>query len=322
MTSNYLTSSRQEIQNWELRGPGWLSQVSDFVLWPAQKAAETLIPKGVADKVGQAIEMCLNGAMSASVRTIDFAAIQKTVGAGLSKSASLSDRLSAADKEARSVWNWNLSYAAGEGAATGAAGLVGLAADIPALFTVTLRMIMQIGACYGYDAKLAEEREYVLQILRTASAGELKTKLEALIFLKEVEQILLSLSWRRMGADLAAKQLSKLSMLAATRQLAKTLGMDLTKRKALQMVPLIGALVGASFNATFANEVGQAAYMSYRRRWITQHGLPHEKGGEMNRAHPEKARPPKRLAGVRGATARPARTVRTRKIPARAGSKG
>jgi hypothetical protein len=171
MSTNYLKDSRQEIQNWELQGPGWLSQISDFVLWPAQKAAERLIPKGVTDKVAKAVEVFLTGAMAASVRTIDFAAIQQSVHAGIAPDASLSDRLAAADKEAKSLWNWNLSYAAGEGAATGAAGLVGLAADIPVLFTVVMRMIMQIGSCYGYDVRQPEEREYVLQILRTASAG-------------------------------------------------------------------------------------------------------------------------------------------------------
>jgi hypothetical protein len=32
------------------------------------------------------------------------------------------------------------------------------------------------------------------------------------------------------------------------------------------MVPVIGAIVGASFNYAFMNDVGRAAYMSYRRR--------------------------------------------------------
>src|SRR5207248_3898292 len=38
-----------------------------------------------------------------------------------------------------------------------------------------------------------------------------------------------------------------LAALAALRQFAKSLGIQITKRKALQMVPIIGALVGASF---------------------------------------------------------------------------
>ena len=71
--------------------------------------------------------------------------------------------------------------------------------------------------------------------------------------------------------ELAAKQVSQLSLIAAVRQLAKSLGINLTKRKALQVVPIIGAIVGASFNGTYANDIGRTAFMSYRRRWIAEH---------------------------------------------------
>ena len=85
----------------------------------------------------------------------------------------------------------------------------------------------------------------------------MKGKLEALIFLKQLEQILIKVTWKKMTADLAAKQISQLSLLAAVKQFAKSLGINLTKRKALQMVPIIGAIVGASFNATYANDIGR-----------------------------------------------------------------
>ena len=129
-------------------------------------------------------------------------------------------------------------------------------------------MIQQIAICYGYDPTKPEEQEYVMHILRTGSASDVAAKMEALIFLKQVEQILIKVAWKKMAADLAAKQIGAQSMLAALRQFAKSLGINLTKRKALQMVPIIGALVGASFNATYTNDIGHAAYFCYRRRWI------------------------------------------------------
>lgn len=303
MSTNYLKAARQEIQNWELRGPGWLSQMSDFVLRPAQKAAEALIPKGIGETVAKAIESTLSGASSITSHTINFEAIRGRIAKEVGNSSDISTRLNAADDEARTLWNWHLGYVAGEGAAAGVTGLPGLVVDIPALFGLVLRMIQEIGTCYGYDVTKPEERAYMMQILRTASAGELKTKLEALFLLKEVEQILVSLSWRKISADLAAKQLSKLSALAATRQLAKALGVDLTKRKALQMVPIVGALVGGSFNAMFANEVGQAAFMSYRRRWIEENGLPHASGADLKSSSSKPAARPRKTTR---ATAKPA----------------
>ena len=73
-----------------------------------------------------------------------------------------------------------------------------------------------------------------------------------------------------MTQEMAAKQLSKGAVLAAIREFAKSLGIQLTKRKALQAVPIVGALIGASFNAVYANDIGRAAFMCYRRRFIEE----------------------------------------------------
>ncbi len=178
--------------------------------------------------------------------------------------------LQAADEQAQECWNWNIGYAATEGGATGGLGFSGLAADVPALFTILLRLIQEIATCYGYKLTRDGEGEYVLQILRAGSAANAKVKIEFVIALKELEQILIQISWKKMSAELAAKHISKLSLLAAMRQFAKSLGIQITKRKALQLVPIVGAIVGASLNATLANDIGRAAYMSYRRRWMDE----------------------------------------------------
>lgn len=109
-----------------------------------------------------------------------------------------------------------------------------------------------------------------MHILRVGSTSSLKAKMECLIALKQIEQILLKVSWQAMGEALARKEISRLSLLAAARQLAQKLGVQLTKRKALQLVPIVGALVGASFNGMFVNDAGRAAYMLYRRRRIAE----------------------------------------------------
>jgi DNA-binding transcriptional regulator YhcF (GntR family) len=79
-------------------------------------------------------------------------------------------------------------------------------------------------------------------------------------------------AWKHMAQELANKQLTKGAMLAGMRQLAKSLGIQLTRRKALQMIPLIGAVVGASLNGVLAHDIGKTAYMSYRRRWMQENG--------------------------------------------------
>lgn len=266
----YLKHAKQEITKWEQEGPSWLSQVGDFVLWPAQKAAEALIPKGVQDAVGKAIQSFLESLGTASDFTVNRHEIYRAVRRYADGRIDLAGRLMACDKKACECWNWNVGFGIAEGAGTGAFGLLGLAANIPALFAITLRQIQEIAACYGYDTRKPEEQEYMLHVLRTGSTGDIKAKLEFLIMLKQMEQILLKVTWKKMSADFAARQISQLSLLAAIRAFAKTLGIQLTKRKALQSVPLIGAIVGASFDGTFVNDIGRASYMCYRRRFIEE----------------------------------------------------
>lgn len=273
-TMDYIEAAKSEIKEWEQEKPGFLNQVADFALWPAEKAAEALIPNGVQDAVGSAIQKCLSLLASQTVRTFDAESIRDDVKKAAHKSAKKSiivDReLRAADERAAKSWNWHIGFAVAEGAATGAGGFAGLAADVPALFGILIREIQEIATCYGYDATNESEKEYCLHILRTGFASNAKLKLEFIISLKEFEQILINVTWKKMTEALAAKQISKQSLLAALRQYAKNLGYQLTKRKALQMVPVVGAIVGASLNGTLANDIGKAAYMSYRRRWLAE----------------------------------------------------
>lgn len=269
MSDDYLFKAKQEIERWEHEGPTWLAQVGDFILWPATRAAELLIPNGVQDAVGKAIEASLVGASNLSDATFNPADVCKRVAterAKCSESCEMSQQLAAADRAAQYYWNWNLSYAATEGGTCGAIGLIGLAADIPALFTIVIRLIQQVSVCYGYDPTKPEERDYVIHILRTSSASDVKAKLEAIMYLKQLETTLLKVPWKKMTVEFPT--------IVALRQLAKSLGINLTKRKALQMVPIIGAIVGASFNGTYANDIGRTAFMSYRRRWIAKHATP------------------------------------------------
>lgn len=267
----YLKNAKNEIHKWEEEGPGFLAQVGDFILWPALKAAEALIPDGVYEAVGKAVHGFLSGLGGVSDFTVDRGSIISGVKKRQGRKTDFASRLKAADEQANECWNWNIGYGAAEGAGTGALGIFGLAADIPALFTICLREIQEIALCYGYDVTTPEEKEYMLQVLRTGSTGDIKAKMEFLIMLKQIEQILLKVSWKKMASDLAAKQISQLSLLAAVKQFAKSLGIQVTKRKALQSVPIVGALIGASFNATFVNDIGRASYMCYRRRFIAEH---------------------------------------------------
>ena len=91
--------------------------------------------------------------------------------------------------------------------------------------------------------------------------------------MKDVEQVLQRVSWRQMGGEFAAKPFGKPALLAGVRSLARSFGVQLTKRKALQTLPAVGALAGALLNGKLAKEIGLTAYMCYRRRWLAERRL-------------------------------------------------
>jgi len=149
-------------------------------------------------------------------------------------------------------------------------GLPGLVADIPALLTIALRCVQQIGRSYGYNTSEGAERDYVLHVLRTGSTVDSKLKMSFLLIMKELEQVLVKVGWKKATEGFLGKELARLSLTGGMQQMAKVMGVQLTQRKALQIVPVVGAAVGGAFNATFLNDVARAAFMSYRRRFMME----------------------------------------------------
>lgn len=180
MSGNYLATVKKQVKVWEAEGPGYITQISDWVLYPAQLAAEKLIP----DAVRETVETALRGCLEALLFGADFAFSDNEV---LERVRELnqklvcreavqdSDDLESQDKAASHYWNWNLSYAVAQGGATGAGGLPGLAANIPALYTILFRMLQQMALCYGYDTTQPQEKAFLLHILQVGSCAELKS---------------------------------------------------------------------------------------------------------------------------------------------------
>jgi hypothetical protein len=123
-------------------------------------------------------------------------------------------------------------YAAAQGAAT-APGLAGFIADLPLTLSIAIREIRTIGICYGYPTTSIEETDYVLHVLRAGSSSEPRVRAESLSILKELES-----SWRKREPGRADQAEScRVRYLMTIEQYAKSLGLDLIRRNALQLVP-------------------------------------------------------------------------------------
>lgn len=263
--SIYIETAKKEIETWEHEGPGFLSNVGEMILWPAQKAAEAFISDSVFDTIGKAIEAMLTGLKSTTNYTINAIEIR----ARLEETAkSYQERFEAIDETAHHYWNWHIAYAAGEGAVLGSGGIASLAADIPVILGMAIRLIQEISICYDFDIDAESEKTYLMHILMAGSALNTKEKSEYISALKNIETVLVGSARGIIDSHEAVEKIKSIAILTNVDRFAEKLGIQITKRKALQMVPLLGGLVGGCFNAAFINDIGQSAFMNYRRRWI------------------------------------------------------
>ena len=149
-----------------------------------------------------------------------------------------------------------------EGAGTGVIGAFGIAVDIPTLVTLNLRAIGEYATYYGLDVSLQQERLFAMNVLGLASSPKDTAKAVAMAQLARIAQ------------DAAKKKtwkaLEEHAFVKIIQQIAKALGIRLTKAKLAQTVPVVGMGVGGGYNAYYTTKVCDAAYYLYRERFLAE----------------------------------------------------
>lgn len=253
-----------EIDKWKSDPPTVISKAVGFIAKPVTWIVNSVIPNG-------AIEGALNLSSSAAAFLTDTQDILRDSGVSSIKELR-THNLEKSDKLANEVHNWAIGIATSEGGVTGYCGLPGIAVDIPSIIVIALRTIHKIGICYGFEPETEQDRKYILGILAASGANEMKDKVVALTTLRTIEVTIMKQTWKSMAQKAATNQLSKEAGIIAIKNLAKELGVNLTKRKALQAIPGIGAVVGASVNGWYIKEVGWAARRKFQERWLIENG--------------------------------------------------
>ena len=163
------------------------------------------------------------------------------------------------DTLARRVQDQAVTLAAVEGGATGAAGLIGVALDVPGLTVLSLRTIYRIALCYGIRLYGAAGREAALAVLAKAGGQALSEKEAALTALAAMRRSSGTSGLSRV-VSLAVGQATGQRVLApALQAVAMQLGSRLPAKRLLSAVPVFGGALGASVNAAFVREVCMAA---------------------------------------------------------------
>lgn len=242
----YVEAVLAEQDAFRAAGPSLLPRAVRSIARPVAFLTNRFIPAEV-------IEAAIRGADWAASNSIRKAAIDHDF-----------MDLRACDEAAADVRRWALGYAVTGGGAAGAFGALGLAIDVPATVALALRTTRLTGLCYGFGADTEAERVYILDVLQLAGAnskeerGEVMARMatERSRFGREDWQKIVRLTGQTTGS------------VAASQRVAATLGINLSTRKMAQLMPVIGAAVGAGVNAAFQNDVAAAARFAYRARWL------------------------------------------------------
>ncbi len=258
--SQYEENQFNEIIKWEQKVPSVVSMVLNTALKPVTMLVQAIVPS-------KAIKGALVASNWLAESITDSKDIIRDGGVGSIKELQHKE-LELSDKLANEVHNWANGIATVEGGAIGLAGLPGMIADIPALITLSLRTIHKIGLCYGYECKSEADKRFVYGILSAAGANTVEEKSISVATLQAINVTISKMTWKRMSEKAMSNKYGLEAAILTIKALAKQLGINLTKRKAAQAIPFVGAGVGAAMNLAFVNDVAWAARREFQKRWL------------------------------------------------------
>jgi hypothetical protein len=231
----YERRARAELVAWRarmLRRPSAIGNAARGV----QARINAVIPEKVHEVVTTAIAQMTRGILAGA----DWTTAAPLRNAGLS------------EREARVRERISLyrTTAAAEGGIAGAGGFLLAAADFPALIAIKITLLFEIAALYGHDGEDIGERLYILLIFQLAfsSPAHRREVLEELDrWPGETPRDLATLDWRKFQQEYRDH-------------------IDLAKLA--QLLPLVGAPIGAVVNFQLTDKLGEAAMNAYRMRWF------------------------------------------------------
>jgi len=256
--NEYESRQLKRLRKWQGQGPDWGTRILAKPAGMAGKVVQKVVPIS-------ALKAALNAFNSVAEKLSTESALLKR--AGVSDLQALRTQpLEICDRLAKGEMRRAMGMGGAGGAAFGVFGAVGLVADVPTLLTLTMRTIQRIGLCYGEDIS----REMVVGVFALASANTREEKMEAIVALsRNIEG--LQQAAARDGLERAAeRQLAKDAAVFSLNTLSQRIGVQLGKRKAVGMVPILGAVVGGAVNAWYLHDVAQVAQYIFQERWLLE----------------------------------------------------
>ncbi len=269
-----------EIAAWKAEGPGFLNRATEVVSKPFSWLTDKLVPDTVKDSgssIAETIAEKLKDVSHWSVKPEDVLIATKEFDISADsilalKKASIHDL----DHVAQKFTEGNTRVATLSGIGTGLVGWPGLIADLPTLFMLSMRSIYQISLCYGFDHngengtdwERAFETQYMMRVFKIATCSDKVQKQRALGELKDFEAGRDEELQHDIGGDYATRQIGKNASSFISQRIIREIVEQTISKKAAALVPGLGAVFSAGFNYVYLRDVGDAAYMLYRERFL------------------------------------------------------
>jgi hypothetical protein len=253
-------ASPPEIIRAEDTPPDLISVVGETALRAEVEAwRETVLKRpGLWDKATRGTQDHINRVIPERVHAIITAGVEAMTkgilfGSDLIKSQPVADgSLAAREVRARAMIKTYRNTASVEGGVAGAGGFVLAAADFPALMAIKVRMLGDVVAAYGWGGDTVRERLFLLHIFHLAFASarrrpEALAELERWIAGDDQPEAITEYDWRRFQIEYRDY-------------------IDLAKLA--QMIPVVGAPIGAVVNWRLVERLGETAMMACRMGWF------------------------------------------------------
>jgi len=272
-----------EIAAWKAESPSFLNRATEFVSKPISWLTDRLVPANIRNGVSDVTDRIAEKIHDLSKWTVNKQEVLKATKEFEIDSNTILELRNATihdlDHVSRSFIEQNTRVGTVSGAGTGLVGWAGLLADLPTLFVLSLRSIYQIALCYGYDIQdennteidKAYELEYMMRIFKIATASDKVQKQRSLSELKDFEAKRFADEEDKVmgfGTEFTTRQVGKNTTRIISQRIIREIVEQTLSKKAAALVPGLGAIFNAGFNYIYLKDVGEAAYMLYRERFL------------------------------------------------------
>ncbi|MEK4149062.1 EcsC family protein [Robertmurraya sp. FSL W8-0741] len=204
------------------------------------------VSKKAQDKINEKIPEKVHSVITDSIKNM----VKMTVaGSSFTTKMEMARNLSLEEREKKLVEKIAVyqKTATVEGAGTGAGGILLGLADFPLLLSIKMKFLFEAAAVYGFDTKEYEERLFILHIFQLAFSSDEKRKETLQIVENWEERIkeIIDMDWQQFQQEYRDY-------------------IDFVKM--LQLLPGIGAVVGAYANYNLMEHLGEVAKNAYRIR--------------------------------------------------------